>query len=98
MIRCSRNSSREPISRQAYQFVATGNAELGFVALSQLTGNTGGSRWLVPQNLYKPIKQDAVLLKKGANNEAAVAFMAFLKGPEARAIIEKYGYAFDSSK
>ena len=83
---------------QAYQFVATGNAELGFVALSQLTGNASGSRWLVPQNLYKPIKQDAVLLKKGANNEAAVAFMAFLKGPEARAVIEKYGYAFDSDK
>ncbi len=56
-----------------------------------------GSRWLVPQNLYKPIRQDAVLLKKGADNEAATAFMAFLNGPEARAIIEKYGYAFDSS-
>ena len=82
---------------QAFQFVATGNAEIGFVALSQLRENIGGSRWLVPQNLYKPIKQDAVLLKKGAGNEAAVAFMAFLKGPEARATIEKYGYAFDSN-
>lgn len=82
---------------QAFQFVATGNAEIGFVALSQLRGNIGGSRWLVPQNLYKPIKQDAVLLKKGAGNAAAVAFMAFLKGPQARAIIEKYGYAFDSN-
>jgi molybdate transport system substrate-binding protein len=82
---------------QAFQFVVTGNAEVGFVALSQLRGNVGGSRWLVPQNLYKPIKQDAVLLKKGAGNEAAAAFMAFLKGPEARAIIEKYGYAFDSN-
>jgi molybdate transport system substrate-binding protein len=81
---------------QAYQFVATGNAEIGFVALSQLTGNTSGSRWLVPQNLYKPIRQDAVLLKKGANNEAATAFMTFLKGPEARAIIEKYGYEIGS--
>ncbi len=81
---------------QAYQFVATGNAEVGFVALSQLTGNPGGSRWIVPQNLYKPIRQDAVLLKKGANNPAAVAFMSFLKGPEARVIIEKYGYEFDS--
>ena len=82
---------------QAFQFVATGNAEIGFVALSQLRGNSGGSRWLVPQNLYKPIKQDAVLLKKGAGSAAAVAFMVFLKGPEARAIIEKYGYAFDSN-
>jgi molybdate transport system substrate-binding protein len=80
---------------QAYQFVATGNAEVGFVALSQLTGNNEGSRWLVPQNLYKQIRQDAVLLKKGANNEAATAFMTFLKGPEARAIIEKYGYEID---
>jgi len=82
---------------QAFQFVATGNAEIGFVALSQLRGNIGGSRWLVPQKFYKPIKQDAVLLKKGAGNAAAIAFMAFLKGPEARAIIEKYGYAFDSN-
>lgn len=77
---------------QAFQFVQTGNAELGFVALSQLTGNDSGSRWLVPQKLYTPILQDAVLLKKGASNEAATAFMTFLKGPEARAIIEKYGY------
>ena len=68
---------------QAFQFVDTGNAEVGFVALSQLTGNKGGSRWLVPQDLYKPIKQDAVLLKKGADNEAAKAFMTFLKSPEA---------------
>ena len=70
---------------QTYQFVDTGNAELGFVALSQLAGNSSGSRWTVPQSLYAPIRQDAVLLKKGADNEAAVAFMAFLKGPDARA-------------
>jgi molybdate transport system substrate-binding protein len=77
---------------QAFQFVQTGNAELGFVALSQLTGIDSGSRWLVPQKFYTPILQDAVLLKKGASNEAATAFITFLKGPEARAIIEKYGY------
>jgi len=77
---------------QAFQFIDTGNAELGFVALSQLAGNTSGSRWMVPQNLFKPILQDAVLLKKGAANEAANAFMAYLKGPEARVVIEKYGY------
>ena len=82
---------------QAFQFVDTGNAEIGFVALSQLAGNDSGSRWMVPQDLYKPIRQDAVLLKKGANNEAATAFMDFLKGPEARAIIEKFGYSFDKS-
>jgi len=81
---------------QAFQFVETGNAELGFVALAQLAKVTSGSRWLVPQNLYSPILQDAVLLKKGAANEAATAFMTFLKGPQARAIIEKYGYSVDS--
>ncbi len=80
---------------QAYQFVETGNAELGFVALSQLTGPETGSRWLVPQELYSPIRQDAVLLKSGASNEAATGFVAFLRGPEARAIIEKFGYALD---
>lgn len=80
---------------QAYQFVETGNAELGFVALSQLTGPETGSRWLVPQELYSPIRQDAVLLKTGAANEAATGFIAFLKGQEARAIIEKYGYVLN---
>ncbi len=77
---------------QAYQFVETGNAELGFVALSQLTGPETGSRWLVPQELYSPIRQDVVLLKTGASNEAATGFITFLKSPEARVIIEKYGY------
>lgn len=80
---------------QAYQFVETGNAELGFVALSQLTGPETGSRWVVPQELYAPIRQDAVLLNSGAGNEAATGFIAFLKGPEARIIIEKYGYVLD---
>lgn len=77
---------------QAYQFVQTGNAEVGFVALSQVINDKQGSRWMVPQNLYKPITQDAVLLKKGEANEAAKAFLDFLKGPESRAIIENYGY------
>jgi molybdate transport system substrate-binding protein len=77
---------------QAFQFVQTGNAEAGFIALSQLAGNDTGSRWLVPQDLYEPIRQDAVLLTSGAGNAAATAFIGFLKGPEARAIIEKYGY------
>ena len=81
---------------QTFQFVDTKNAELGFVALSQLFGVTEGTRWLVPQNLYAPIRQDAVLLKKGENDEASKAFLEFLKGPEARAIIEKFGYALDS--
>jgi molybdate transport system substrate-binding protein len=77
---------------QAYQFVDTRNAELGFVALSQLYGVNDGTRWLVPEKLHTAIGQDAVLLKTCADNEAARAFLAFLKGPEARAIIDKYGY------
>jgi molybdate transport system substrate-binding protein len=80
---------------QAFQFVDTRNAEVGFVALSQLFGVTAGTRWLVPENLYTPIRQDAVLLKKGENDEASKAFLEFLKGPEARAIIEKFGYGLD---
>jgi molybdate transport system substrate-binding protein len=79
---------------QAFQFVDTGNAEVGFVAFSQVALKPSGSRWVVPANLYKTIAQDAVLLKTGVNNEAAKAFLAFLKGPEARKIIEKYGYGF----
>ena len=81
---------------QAYQFIDTGNAELGFVALSQLAKVTAGSRWVVPQSLYKPILQDAVLLKKGDDSAPARAFLAFLKTPEARAIIEKYGYGLEN--
>jgi molybdate transport system substrate-binding protein len=77
---------------QAFQFVDTGNAEIGFVALSQVIGKTEGSQWMVPQDLYKPIKQDAVLLSKGAGSKAAKDFIDFLKGPEAVAIIKKYGY------
>ena len=80
---------------QAFQFIETSNAEIGFVALSQLTGAVGGSRWLVPQELYSEIRQDAVLLKNGAQNDAAKAFMIFLKTPEARGVIEKFGYAID---
>ncbi|QYE33987.1 molybdate ABC transporter substrate-binding protein [Polymorphobacter sp. PAMC 29334] len=77
---------------QAYQFVATGAAELGFVAQSQVINVAGGSRWLVPTTLHKPIDQQAVLLWTGAKNPAAAAFVKFLKGPEAVAIIKRYGY------
>ena len=77
---------------QAYQFVQTGNAELGFVALSQVIDDKAGSKWMVPQNLYAPIRQDAVLLKKGEGNEAATRFLSFLRGSEATAIIQRYGY------
>jgi molybdate transport system substrate-binding protein len=77
---------------QTFQFVETGNAELGFVALSQVVEKQGGSRWIVPANLYSPIRQDAVLLRSGTNSEAAKAFLAFMKGPEAARVIEKFGY------
>ncbi len=81
---------------QTYQFISTGNAELGFIALSQVIGKDGkiteGSGWIVPNNLHKPILQDAILLKKGAENPAASALLSFLKSLEAQAIIRKYGY------
>lgn len=77
---------------QTYQFVETGNAELGFVALSQVAGEDRGSRWAVPEDLHGTIAQDAVLLNRGTGNPAASAFVEFLKGPEARAVKKKYGY------
>ena len=80
---------------QAFQFVDTRNAELGFVALSQLYGTKEGTRWLVPEKLHAPIRQDAVLLKTGADDEAAKAFLSFLKGAEAHAVIERYGYSLE---
>ena len=80
---------------QAYQFVSTANAELGFVALSQIYKDgkvTSGSAWIVPADLHDPIKQDAVIINKGRDNPAAVALVDYLKGPKAAAIIQAYGY------
>ncbi len=77
---------------QAYQFVATGAAELGFVAQSQVIKVVGGSRWLVPTRLHAPIDQQAIVLKTGAVNPVAKAFAKFLRGREALAIIRRYGY------
>ncbi len=80
---------------QTFAMVATGNAELGFVANSYVIAvkNTRpGSKWNVPQNLYDPIRQDAVLLEHGRNSTAAKAFLAFLKSDEARSVILKSGY------
>ena len=68
---------------------------MGFVALSQVIAEDKGSRWLVPPELHAPIRQDAVLLKTGETSEAARAFLDFLRTPEARAIIERYGYALE---
>jgi molybdate transport system substrate-binding protein len=80
---------------QAFQFVMTENAELGFVALSQISIDgriTQGSAWVVPQNLYTPLKQDAVLLPLGKNNAAALALMKYMRTDRAQAIIRAYGY------
>jgi molybdate transport system substrate-binding protein len=80
---------------QAYQFVFTGNAEAGFVALSQITvpgRPIPGSHWRVPPSLYGEIRQDAVLLKAGADNPAATALLAHLKSEPARRVIRAFGY------
>ena len=80
---------------QTQQFVSTGNAELGFIALSQVIDNGkigSGSGWIVPSDRYAPIKQAAVLLNLGAENPAAKALLDYLKSAPALAIIEKYGY------
>ncbi|MCB1614598.1 MAG: molybdate ABC transporter substrate-binding protein, partial [Pseudomonadales bacterium] len=92
---------------QVYHFSSSGNADLGFIAASQLyngftgegtaTGSksTKGSFWLIPINLYPPIKQDAVLLARASQSAAAKAFLAFLKSSRAKSIIESFGYELD---
>jgi molybdate transport system substrate-binding protein len=77
---------------QALQFIESGNAELGFVALSQVLGRPATQVWRVPTGLHAPIAQDAVLLRSGENDPAAKAFMDFLAGEQASAIIERFGY------
>lgn len=82
---------------QTYQFAASGNAELGFVALSQVTEDgklREGSAWVVPAEMHEPIRQDAIVLKPGAGNAAAKALMEYLRGDKARAVIKSYGYSF----
>jgi molybdate transport system substrate-binding protein len=93
---------------QAYQYAATGNATLGFVALSQVAAGTPppnpppggegyrfskGSGWIVPEGLHPPLKQDALLVRPGAGNPAAAAFLEWLRGDAARAILRAAGYA-----
>mgnify|MGYP001351558992 FL=1 len=80
---------------QTQQFISTGNAELGFVALSQVYKDgkiSSGSAWLVPAYLHEPIRQDVVLLAKGKDKPAAGALLAYLKGDKARAVIKTFGY------
>lgn len=80
---------------QTYSFVKTGNADVGFVALSQLQGGgrpKEGSVWMIPQAHYDPIRQEAVVLKKGAGNEAAQALVKLLQGHNIKDLIRSYGY------
>jgi len=81
---------------QTHQFVSTGAAELGFVAYSQVINNdkiASGSGWIVPANLYDPIRQDAVILAKGKDKAAAIALISYLKSEPARKVIKSFGYA-----
>ena len=83
---------------QAFQFVFTGNAELGFVSLSQVMKGgalASGSAWIIPENLHLPIRQDAVILTNAVSAGATEAFMAFMKTPRSRAIIASYGYGLE---
>lgn len=82
---------------QTFQFVSSGNADLGFVALSQVMQDgkvQNGSAWIVPADLHDPIRQDAVLLTRGRGNPAAQALLEYLKGDKARRVIRSFGYAF----
>lgn len=83
---------------QTFQFVATGNAELGFVALSQVIEDgklRSGSVWIVPAAMHDPIRQDAVILKNSKNSAAAEALLKYLKSAKAIAVIKSYGYAVE---
>jgi len=77
---------------QTHQFVATGNAELGFIALAQIALDDTGAAWEIPQDYYEPIRQDALLLKRGADNPAAQGFVDYLQSEAAQAVMQKFGY------
>jgi molybdate transport system substrate-binding protein len=85
---------------QTLQFVYSGNADVGFVALAQvldLPARSQGSYWIVPQSLYTPIEQQAVLLRRAVDNPDARAFLTFLRGDRARAEINTRGYGLPGS-
>jgi molybdate transport system substrate-binding protein len=80
---------------QTHQFVSSGNAQLGFVALSQVWEGgklKSGSAWIVPEEMHEPLRQDVVLLNPGKDSKAAAALIAYLKSDKATKIIERYGY------
>ncbi|MAD47062.1 MAG: molybdate ABC transporter substrate-binding protein [Oceanospirillaceae bacterium] len=81
---------------QTWQFAATGNAQLGFVAMSQIMADgqvKSGSAWIIPSDYYQPIRQDAVLLKKGQGNPAADALLKYLQTDAVATLIARYGYS-----
>ena len=88
---------------QTYQFVSSGNADLGFIALSQLLGKNTPSKiqqdsyWLVPEKMHRPIKQDVVLLLRAAKSQGANAFLDFIHTAKAQNIIAQYGYLASNS-
>ena len=85
---------------QTFQFVSSENAQLGFIALSQVYENgriKEGSGWVVPSSMHAPIQQDAVLLNPGKNNAAAAALLQYLQGDQAKAVIRSFGYELQSS-
>ena len=78
-----------------YQFIATGNADLGFVALSQVRADpkaASGSMWIVPEKLYNPIRQDAILLTHGKDNAAAKALLGYIRSPRVKEMMREFGY------
>ena len=80
---------------QTQQFIASGNAELGFIALAQVYRDgriSSGSAWQVPANLHTPLHQDALLLNRGRDNPAAQAWLDFLQSPQAAEVIRAFGY------
>ena len=86
---------------QTFQFVSSGNAELGFVAWSQICANgklKSGSAWVVPETLHRPLRQDAILLTPGKNKPAAASLLAFLKGDQAKSVILSYGYSLQTKE
>jgi molybdate transport system substrate-binding protein len=86
---------------QTFQFISTGNAEIGFVSLSQirtLVTGKNGSYWIVPAHLHEPLVHDAVLLKRGTDNAAARIFLEYLRSPDAQTVLRELGYAAPHNK
>ena len=81
--------------RSIYQFVASGNATLGFVALSQVMVDgeiNKGSAWVVPAHLHAPLRQEAIMLQKGKDNAAVSALVSYLRSDNAKQVMRAYGY------